>query len=134
MKYKMITTVDISATGQYRSEEGRELAKHQQQNFDTVLQTIGLRSNITYTKPPVSKYIKGHEINLDTDDIVRVWEFVWDTELDDLFLKDGDAVSLLKEDFNFVPYIPNLTENWTVNPSVFKTQRENINTFFYLIE
>ena len=46
----MTTLVDITETGARRGED--PLAYRQQQNFLTVLQTIGLRTNIEYSSGP----------------------------------------------------------------------------------
>ena len=48
MEYKLYTLVDITHTGQYRNEPGRQKERWQEQNFNTVIQTLGIRSNLTY--------------------------------------------------------------------------------------
>jgi len=50
MIYCLYTLVDITATGHYKSRN--DLERLQQQNFDTVMQTIGLAGNIYYERAP----------------------------------------------------------------------------------
>ena len=50
MIYCLHTLVDITNTGVWRKEAGNEKLRDQQQNFNTVLQTIGLRANIEYRR------------------------------------------------------------------------------------
>ena len=52
MNYTLYTTVDITNTGQYRSEIGKEDLRWKEQNFQTVLQTLGIRANIQYKAKP----------------------------------------------------------------------------------
>ena len=52
MQYRLHTLVDITNSKQYRNEPGREQARGQQQNFDTMINTIGMRSNLQYDEPP----------------------------------------------------------------------------------
>jgi hypothetical protein len=52
MHYKLYTLVDITNTRQYQNSAENRQARSQQQNFDTVIQTIGMRANVEYTKPP----------------------------------------------------------------------------------
>ncbi|NBP55784.1 hypothetical protein EBU71_04455 [bacterium] len=110
MRYKLHTLVDITATGQYRSEEGKQQARNQQQNFDTVLNTIGMRSNLMYDDNPkviidypVKYFMTGKELS-------NIWIFEWYVESRYRYLHEEDDVGLLKVDFSLVPYIPNLTE------------------------
>ena len=48
MEYKLYTLVDITQTGQYRNEHGKEADRWKEQNFQTVLQILGIRANIGY--------------------------------------------------------------------------------------
>ena len=50
MIYSLYTLIDITATGHYKSRN--DLERLQQQNFDTVIQTIGLGGNVYYEKSP----------------------------------------------------------------------------------
>ncbi len=103
MIYSLYTLVDITATGRYRSKN--DLERLQQQNFDTVVQTIELAGNLTYESPP----------SIITADIFgkpkdRCWYFSWRMEHEKVLEHNGDELGRLKELFQFVPIITDLTE------------------------
>ena len=100
MIYCLYTLVDITETKQHHG--GDDLARHQQQNFDVVLQTIGLCGNVYYTTSP-------EKIPADVFGMFEktAWKFEWEMELEELFTKDNDKVAVLKEIFNYVPVIKN---------------------------
>ena len=87
MEYKLITLVDITATGQYRHEQGRQKELNQQQNFDTVLQTLGLRGNVYYTVKPTVIEATGKSQGFTVNKTVKMWQFEWQMEIDYLFEK-----------------------------------------------
>jgi len=131
MDYKLYTLVDITNTGQYRNEHGKESARWKEQNFNTVLQTLGIRANILYNSKPIPTEVGGRVIGFDTDEILRVWRFDFSTERDNLYENNGDPVAFLKEDFNLVPYIDGLDELLEQNYSVFVTEGPTKNIVFY---
>ena len=130
MEYKLYTLVDITHTGQYRPEAGKEQARWKEQNFNTVLQTLGIRANIVFVSNPEVLEVKGKIVGFDTDEIVRVWRFDFGTERDFLFEADGDPVGNLKEDFNLIPYIQGLDELMEQNYAVFVTDGPGRNIVF----
>lgn len=131
MHYKLYTLVDITHTGQYRNESGKEIARLKEQNFNTVLQTLGIRSNIHYTNNPTMIEVSGNVVGFDTDDIIRVWRFDFYTERDHLYENDNDPIWFLKHDFNLVPYISGLDELMEQNYAVFITEGEGKNIVFH---
>lgn len=130
MQYLLYTLVDISNSGKYHHVLSNT-EKLKEQNFNTVLQTIGLRSNISTHNHPAQIEIKGSLIGFTTDDIIRVWRFDFETERDDVFDKDNDPVGALKDDFNLVPYIPGLDELMEQKYSVFSTVGDCKNIVFH---
>ena len=133
MDYKLYTLVDITHTGQYRHEHGKEQLWQQEQNFNTVIHTLGLRSNIFYGGRPQLLEVKGSLVGFSTDEILRVWRFDWTTE-SDYYTLDNDALGFLKEDFHLVPYIGNLGENMIQTHRVFNPQDPGKNIVFHLRE
>ena len=113
MLYCLYTLVDITATGQNRG--GERLERNQQQNFDTVTQTIQLCGNMYYSKSPV-------QINADIfgRPDIKCWYFEWTMEIEDLFLKQGDNIGRLKDIFEYVPFITELTESVPLDIAYFK--------------
>lgn len=132
MHYKLYTLIDITQTKQYRLEPQKEVLYFKEQNFNTILQTLGLRSNIYYDHGPVRLEVGGKIVGFDTEDIIRVWRFDWYTERSNLYLDNDDPLGFLKKDFNLVPYIKGLEEQILQNPAVFLTYGENRNIVFHL--
>lgn len=131
MNYKLYTLVDITSTKQHRYEQNKEVEWKKEQNFNTVLHTLGLRSNIFYQNPPLITEVSGKLIGFDTDNIIRVWRFDWSTE-QDLYTLDSDPVGLLKKDFHLVPYIPGLNETMEQLHPVFNVEDPGKNIVFFL--
>lgn len=131
MNYKLYTLVDISHTGQHRHEAGKEHLWNKEQNFNTVLHTLGLRSNIYYELNPQVIEVVGQVVGFDTADIIRVWRFDWTTERD-LYSVDSNPVGFLEQDFHLVPYISGLDEMMTQSHSVFSSRDPGKNIVFYV--
>jgi len=131
MEYKLYTLVDITQTGQYRAEYGKDAARWKEQNFSTVIQTLGIRANINYTNKPSPTEVAGRVVGFDTDEIIRVWRFDFSTERDYLYENDGDPIGFLKEDFHLVPYIQGLDELLEQQYAVFTTYGKTKNIVFH---
>jgi len=132
MKYKLYTFVDITNTGKHKPRPGQDMQRWKEQNFQTVLQTLGIRSNITWDSAPVTVEMSGALAGFDTDNIVRLWRFDFYTERDDLWLKDQDQCELLREDFELVPYISGLDELLKQSYAVFIPFGPNRNITFFV--
>ena len=130
MEYKLYTTVDITNTGQYRTEPGKESDRWREQNFQTVLQTLGMRSNISFKKAPTQTEISGHIFGFNTNKIIRVWQFDFSAEREDFFEKDGNPIGYLIDDFDGIPYISGLDESMEQNYDVFVTEGPSCNIIF----
>jgi hypothetical protein len=96
-RFKITTTVDITRTNPDR-ECKDSVVLAQQANFNSLLQGIGMRANIIWNSDPIQKDNGKHNI----------WEWEFETEYKDVFLKDGDPAGLLKDDLSGVPVIKNL--------------------------
>jgi hypothetical protein len=131
MDYKLYTLVDITHTGQHRNEQGKEQLRWKEQNFQTVLQTIGIRANITFKSKPEMLEVGGKTIGFNTAEVIRVWRFDFSTERENLFENEGDPIGYLKDDFELVPYITGLDELLEQNYAVFTTRGTSPNIIFY---
>jgi len=131
MEYSLYTTIDITHTGQYRGEPGKEELRWKEQNFQTVLQTLGIRGNISFVKSPQLINSVGTALGFNTNEIIRVWKFDFYTERDHLFEDNGDPVGYMVSDFNGVPYIAGLSESIEQNYNVFVTDGAPRNIVFY---
>jgi hypothetical protein len=132
MDYKLYTLVDITHTGQYRIEPNKEQERYKEQNFNTVLQTLGLRSNISYRFNPQLLEVGGRLVGFDTDKIIRVWRFDWSVEHTDLYYDGADPLGFLKQDFHLVPYISGLSEAMEQRHAVFNTADPGANIVFHV--
>lgn len=130
MKYCLYTLVDITYTAQYRNEPNKKLEKSQQQNFDTVIQTLELRSNVSFNTNPSIIVGSAAAYGFNIASQQNIWYFEWETEQIDVYIKDTDHVGQLMEDFQFVPFIANLTESVIIDKPIFNTQGTNRNIIF----
>lgn len=134
MRYELYTTVDITSTGQFRfSDDKSSLQYKKEQNFQTVLQTIGIRGNISYKKTPVMSEVRGDVLGFSTNKIIKVWNFEFETERDFLFENNNNPVGYLLDDFNGVPYLAGLDELVEQNYEVFVTEGPAKNIVFLQI-
>ncbi len=130
MDYTLYTTVDITNTGQYRTEPGKEQLRWKEQNFQTVLQTLGIRANISFYRKPMMVEVKGSIVGFQTVEIIRVWRFEFSTERDNLFENNDNPIGYLIDDFDMVPYISGLAESMEQNYDVFVTEGPARNIIF----
>ena len=129
-KFRLTTLVDITETGARRGED--PLAYRQQQNFLTVLQTIGLRTNIEYFSGPkvITGVPKEKSLGSDYKEEQTIWQFEFTSPAPDSLTLD-----MLNNDFNLIPIITDLAETVKFKNSVFITQKPKIsNTNFELLD
>jgi hypothetical protein len=128
-RYQIITLIDITRSQPVREETDKTLLG-QQANFNSLLQAIGLRSNVEWWRDP-----KKHTGRLPEPAAGKAthctWEF--DCERDEVFLQDDDPVYLLVHDINHVPVITDLENSEDISPAAFQTQGNNINTWVTMI-
>jgi len=122
-RYRIITLVDITRTNPNRSEND-QLKLSQQANFNSLLQAIGLRSNVQWMRDPI---INTGSLPYDIGGKAKHWIWDFDVERDDVFLKDADSVGLLVDDLNGVPIIPELTNSVEIDPACFISKGERAN-------
>ena len=131
MEYKLYTLVDITHTGQHRTEPGKETLRWKEQNFQTVIQTLGIRSNISYTNTPIASEVNGRLVGFNTDKIIRVWRFDFSTDREHVYELNDNPVGALIEDFTLVPYISGLDEAMEQRYAVFNTEDPGKNIAFF---
>lgn len=129
-RYTVITLVDITRSKPTRTETD-QLKLGQQANFNSLLQAIGLRANITWEQDP-KMYTGRLPEPLEGKANHWVWEF--DSEREDTFLIDNDPVGLLKEDIDLVPIISGLNSNVDLDPAVFRTTGKTTNIWININE
>ena len=128
-RYQIITLVDITRTNPSRSETDQHLLA-QQANFNSLVQAIGMRSNVEWPRDPV-KHTGRLPFPASGKAAHWIWEF--DCERDQVFLQDGDPVYLLAHDLNHVPVIVDLENSEDIAPAAFQTHGDMINTWVTMI-
>ena len=105
MRFVIHTLVDITETGSRRGEDPKQY--RQQQNFLTVMQTIGLRVNPTYLGAPTVIKEVPSKLGLGTSFKTEqsVWKYTFDMEYDGAL-----DVETLVNDFDLIPIITQLDE------------------------
>lgn len=107
------TLVDITATGVTRYRPDKEYQRDQQRNWETVLQTIGLRTQPMMIKGPVSieaNLDNGWEFGENYQGTHRIWAWTFGVEHEDIFGTYDDPTAGLVKDFEQVPIISGLDE------------------------
>jgi hypothetical protein len=128
-RYRITTLIDITRTDANRAVlDDRQLL--QLANFNSLRQSIEMRAIVQWNKNPTHHTGRLPEPFEGRSDY-WVWEF--ETERDDLFLKDADPTALLKEDLNGVPIISGLNETADLYPPAIQTQGATINTIVELV-
>lgn len=126
MKLKLYTLVDITQTGQRKGPD--KIAVGQQTNWDTLVQVLGLRANPEPTGlTEREESIKDLSFGSEYKGKQKYWIFEFN-------MPDGSTtIDLLKDDFDLVPYISNLTETFANGVHAFLTKNsEKCNIFFTL--
>jgi hypothetical protein len=129
MKFEIKTLVDVTETNA-RKTPGDRLPYNQQQNYLTMLQTMCLRVNVEVCQSPKIEIEETNSFGSRYKGKQRVW-----TTLINIEYQDALTVDMLKEDFDLVPVIINLTESAKINTSVFRTRdSKDKNIIFKLVD
>lgn len=128
-RYRIITLIDIT-----RSNPNRDIKDHvllsQQANFNSLVQAIGLRSNLSWDVDPIKTDGTLPE-PFEGRAACWIWEF--ETEQEEVFRKDDDPVGLLADDLHGVPIITDLEETIDIDPQIFNLKSKKTNTFLTII-
>ena len=129
MRFKLYTLVDITETGIRRGEDPKQY--RQQQNFLTVMQTIGLRVNPTYIKSPqVFKDIPSkHNLGLKYKNKQNIWEYAFDIDYEGAL-----DINTLDDDFDLIPIITDLDETAKFENAHFSTKNNTIRNIYFEID
>ncbi len=121
-RYQIITVVDITRTNPTRTET-EPVTLGQQANFNSLVQAIGMRSNVTWIQDPE---LHNGRLPIGPGKAAHwIWQF--DAEREDVFLNQGDDVALLVNDLDGVPIVDQLNNTVELTPAVFRSQGDNIN-------
>jgi hypothetical protein len=130
-RYKIITLVDITRTRPGRAN--RDVKQHNQQsNFNSLLQAIHLRTNITSDWDPKMNTgrFPDHWEGKGT-----YWVYEFEAEREEVFfdISTKDPKGLLVKDLDGVPIVDNLDNTVEFKLPVFKTTGPDFNTVIEII-
>ena len=128
-RYRITTLVDITRTNPTRTEtDEKKIA--QQANFNSLIQAIGMRSNVSWSEDPAK-----HEGRLPEPFSGRAvyWSWEFETEQAQVFEKDLDPVGLLKDDIDSVPIISRLDNTVEIDPAIFISRGGHCNIIIEII-
>jgi len=121
-RYRIVTLVDITRSQPSRDTTDSTLLG-QQANFNSLVQAIGMRSNVTWIQDPE---LHNGRLPIGPGKAAHwIWQF--DAEREDVFLNQGDDVALLVNDLDGVPIVDQLNNTVELTPAVFRSQGDNIN-------
>ena len=128
MRFIIHTLVDITETGSRRGEDPKQY--RQQQNFLTVMQTIGLRVNPTYVNAPEVVKEVPSKLGLGTSYKTKqsIWKYAFDMEFEGAL-----NVETLVNDFDLIPIITQLDETAEFNNAQFITKNVSLNNISFEI-
>jgi hypothetical protein len=128
-RYKIITLVDVTRSKPDRADPDK-LKQGQQSNFNTLLQTVTLRANISWTKDPKME-TGALPHNIGGKATHWIWEF--EVEQEEIFKKDNNPIGLLLDDVQGVPIVNQLLNTQDIDPAVFQTQGEHQNIWIEIV-
>jgi hypothetical protein len=127
MKFKITTLVDITETGTRRTDPDKR-SYHQQSNYMTALNTIGLRANPDVDQSPqISSKSIG---NLGFGNKYKGKQTIWELYFEIPF-QDAVTLEMLIEDFDLVPIVNNLDETIDIKEPVFRTKSQEYTNILF---
>ena len=141
------TLVDITDNGNLKKEfpfktsanelihdrESLSIARNQNSNFNTMLQLLQIRGNITWEVPPmkVNESLGNSAFGTAYEGKHISWHFTFFTEQTDVYGDPQQPTAQLLDDFQLVPILNFCKETATFPTATFITQNaETINTYF----
>jgi len=133
INYTAFTLVDVTQSDETRSKKNNTFQYYQQQNQNTLIQTIGLRSQPinTVTTRLLTQDVAEYGFGKRYKGLHTVWRIDFSIEHTDVFkFKDNDMYHLIN-DCDGVAIITKLEETTEIKTKCFETTNKNyINTLF----
>jgi hypothetical protein len=127
------TLVDITHTKD-NNPKGTTHSFKQEQNFNTILQVLGLRTQIIVESIECikSQSMSGHGFGSYYSGKNDVWELRVKSETDDIWKNDEDPLYYAIHDCDGIPIYTGLDETTTLLPSIFTIDDIHKNMYFKL--
>ena len=130
MKFRIDTLIDITNTSSRRQDDDK-YAYRQEANFQTLLQTIGLRVNLNYDKSP--RIDKLSVVKSSFGDKYKGKQNVWSFDFEVEF-EGAIDLAMLTKDFDLIPIIIGLDETITADKALFRTKGKDKNITFSIVD
>ena len=130
MNFRLQTLIDITETGTRRQSQDK-FAYKQEANFQTVLQTIGMRANLDYENSPSFEELTIKK-NTFSDKYIgkqMLWTFDFAVNYEGAL-----TLEMLKSDFDLIPIITGLTETVQLDKALFRTAGKDKNIIFSIAD
>lgn len=115
-RIQIFTVIDMTETNVGRSGEAKQ--RNQQANYNTVVQTAGLRVNpMPIALESKVGVVDGIGFGSSIKDKQRYWVFTFQHEFENAL-----NIDQIKDDFDLVPVITGLDETAMINNSAFRTK------------
>lgn len=130
----MYTLVDITNSQVTNSRSENTNGYNQQQNLNTLIQLIGLRSQPVYYTVTIDKQqdLVDYRFGNAYKGLHTVWKFEFATEHSDVYLKDDDPVHFLVEDCDGASFTPYLDETVNFLTNSFETKNPELLNIYFL--
>ena len=146
-EFRVHTLVDITDNGNLKKEfpfktSGNEvvhdkhtlaIARHQNSNFNTMIQLLQMRGNITWEIPPIkiNETLGNSAFGSAYEGKHISWHFTFFTEQSDVYGKPHEPTVQLIDDFHLVPILNFCKKTATFPTATFIAQdSRTINTYF----
>lgn len=132
-KYTAYTLVDITDSKITNSNSKNTDGYNQQQNLNTLIQLIGLRSQPIHTSVLVQETqdLVNYKFGNAFKGLHTVWKFDFVSEHTDVYSNHNDSVYFLKEDCDGAAFTPYLNETVNFLSNTFETKDpEQLNIYF----
>lgn len=133
-RYTVYTLVDITQTDVTNARSTDTKKYNQQQNLNTLIQLIGMRSQPIQLRVTVltTQDVADYEFGTAFKGLHTVWKFDFVSEHVQVYEKDNDPVYFLKEDCDGAAFTPYLDETVNFLSNTFETKdTAAINTYFF---
>ncbi len=134
-RHRGYSLIDITKTNVTKYTPELERMRNKQRNWETVMQVLGLRTQIMSSKqlPTETKDLSNFKFGSGYTGKHRIWTFEFEVEFENLYLQDRDPYGVLKNDFSHTPIILGLDETAQPPMPIFYTDGLGKNIYFISI-
>ena len=120
----------------YSLDDISQTSALQLQNYNSLLQTIALRSNPLNVRVSMAgnQILSDYDFGEDYGGNHNVWVMSFVVEQPDVFANKHSNLGGLMSDCHQVPVISNLLESVTISPSVFDTMNDKTKNLYFNIQ